>query len=378
MRAEALNSMSSRVQALFRALGPWPIRDKEIAFILSLFVLLSGSVVEMNVGDEATRLTAFQALQKMALPSVITAVVVFLTLRLGRTLLARFTGYQRLIYFSTAVLLGSLIVPMRWILIDVFDVRLNSDLADGFPLFWVTGLMYLAINASMGRSTAKLAAEVERTQTLLHELEGQRTKIVDAQEQVRKEIATYLHDGLQSQLVVLGLQMRNSIKNLPADQAAIANSFIEEIEHIRRVDVRKASQQLSPDLQQISVATAIRDIADRYSPEVKVAIGIDSAVQSPALPERTKLALYRIAEQVILNAAAHGQARNVWLSIASQGDCFDFQIANDGHLLIYPQQPGGGAAIISSWVDYLDGSWSLTQEAGQHVLFQAKLKFKTV
>ncbi len=340
-------------------------------------MLLSGSVVEMNVGDEATRLTAFQAIQKMTMPAVITAAVVFLPLRLGRTLMAKFTKVQAPIYFATAILLGALIVPMRWFLIDMFDVRLNRDLVDGLPLFWVTGLMYLSINASMGRSTAKLAAEVDRTQTLLHELEGQRTKIVAAQEQVRKEIATYLHDGLQSQLVVLGLQMRNSIKNLPADQAAIANSFIEEIEHIRRVDVRKASQQLSPDLQQISVATAIRDIADRYSPEVKVAIGIDSAVQSPALPERTKLALYRIAEQVILNAAAHGQARNVWLSIAAQDGHFDFQIANDGHALINPQNPGGGAAIISSWVDYLDGSWSLTQEAGQHVLFQAKLKFKT-
>jgi signal transduction histidine kinase len=365
--------MSSRGRAALRALGPWPIRDKEIAFLLSLFVLLSGSVVEMNVGDEATRLTAFQAIQKMTMPAVITAAVVFLPLRLGRTLMAKFTKVQAPIYFATAILLGALIVPMRWLLIDIFNIRLNSDLVDGLPLFWVTGLMYLSINASMGRSTAKLAAEVDRTQTLLHELEGQRTKIIEAQEQVRKEIATYLHDGLQSQLVVLGLQMRNSIKNLPADQAAIANSFIEEIEHIRRVDVRKASQQLSPDLQQISVATAIRDIADRYSPEVKVAIGIDSAVQSPALPERTKLALYRIAEQVILNAAAHGQARNVWLSIAAQDGHFDFQIANDGHALSNPQNPGGGAAIISSWVDYLDGSWSLTQEPGQHVLFKATL-----
>lgn len=368
--------MTSWFKKALSDLGPWPIRSKEISIVFSLFILTAVTVVEMNAPINGVTLNAFEGLAKGLPGAVLTAFVTYITLAISAWITDKNPSHTTAIYFVAALVLAVIMLLTRVVVVTLFNFNVNGQLTAGFPLFWVAVVFYFVINISLGKSNAKLQAQVDHTKFLLDQLEIQRGKIIDAQEQVRKEIATYLHDGLQSQLVVLGLQMRNAAKNMPPEQLAIANSFIEEIEHIRRVDVRKASQQLSPDLQQISVTAAIRDIADRYSPEVKVAIGIDSEIQSPALPERTKLALYRIAEQVILNAAAHGQARNVWLSIAADGDHYNLQIANDGLPLDESQRSGGGSAIISSWVDYLEGTWSLIQVPGQQVLFQAKLKLK--
>ncbi len=79
---------------------------------------------------------------------------------------------------------------------------------------------------------------------------------------------------------------------------------------------------------------------------------------------------YRIIEQALLNAAAHGQARQVQVSVSSQSrdgvDGIRLYVSDDG-VGFEPGDvvDGGGFAISEVWARLLGGDWQARSSPGQ-------------
>jgi signal transduction histidine kinase len=220
----------------------------------------------------------------------------------------------------------------------------------------------------IGVSTKRLREENTRANSALAELENQQLLLIKYQEDSRKELATYLHDGLQSNLVVLGLQMQQASNSLPKKYRGIGNSFIDEIERMRRTDVRSAIRQLSPELEGFSLRPALQELFKRYTKAVEIELHVDDAAQEPRVPTDLKLAAYRIVEQALINAVVHAQPAKIEVSLSLSENEMTVQVTNDGKAQGGEIVPGTGFAIVGAWCKAFDGNFHMSVENGQTTL----------
>lgn len=265
----------------------------------------------------------------------------------------------------------------------VLFVRQNIPVPGPKPLLWslpsnqltfaiFVSIFIFAFHQTIGNATDRLERENKRATEALEKLERQHLLLIEGQEQVRKELAGFLHDSVQSNLVVLGMQMRRAIDELPEQSQAMARSFLEEIERVRSVDVRTAIKQLSPDLDGLSVEPALRELAGKYRKALSVTFDLDGRVVDPGLDLKLKLGIYRIVEQGILNAALHGKASKVSVNIAFDDYGVQLLLINDGVKLAEPFEMGVGLTVIDGWCKTLNGSWKLSS-SGEHTMLRVTL-----
>jgi signal transduction histidine kinase len=241
---------------------------------------------------------------------------------------------------------------------------LPNQIAFAFVVFSISFFLQQVI----GVSTKRLREENGRANSALAELENQQQLLIKYQEHSRKELATYLHDGLQSNLVVLGLQMQQASNSLPKKYQGIGNSFIDEIERMRRTDVRSAIRQLSPELEGLSLRPALQELFKRYTKAVEIELELDDAAQEPKVPTGLKLAAYRIVEQALINAVVHAQPAKIEVSLSLSENEMTVQVTNDGKAQGEEIAPGTGFAIVGAWCKAFDGSFHLSVENGQTAL----------
>lgn len=165
-----------------------------------------------------------------------------------------------------------------------------------------------------GRLTYGYAQEAARAKAALAEITRQRWLIVQADERVRREIADYLHDNVQAELLVSAMRLRAIEPALGAEPRAELDDVIDNIERIRQVGVRSTGQRLSPDVAHLGLYPTLTYLATTWAPAMTVTVDFSSEAQQrlvhPHVASEVPTALYRVVEQALLNAAAHGRARN--------------------------------------------------------------------
>jgi len=216
------------------------------------------------------------------------------------------------------------------------------------------------IQQVIGVATQNLERENRRANQALEELERQQKLILAGQEQVRRDLASYLHDNLQSNLLVLGMQMQSSLKGAPEPLQSIGQSFVEEVERIRRVDVHSAITQLTPDLESIPLSAPLGELAKRFDKVAKISFSIEPSADNVALATEMKLGAYRVIEQGLQNALKHSKADRMQVRVSGDANTLEIQVANPGTVSA-ELVPGLGLALIQSWCSKLGGKWSLEQ-----------------
>ena len=216
-----------------------------------------------------------------------------------------------------------------------------------------------------GKNSQLLQTEIAEKSEALDLLEEQRELIIEADEKARREVANFLHDNVQANLVVLAIELRKiaAIVDPPHNQEI--NSVIEEIDDLRSLDVRQASRKLSPDIATIGIAATLEELSLEY----REALDISIEVASPNIPNDLALGIYRITEQALLNAALHGQATRCSVKVISNTN-YDavLTVTNNGLPVPEYRTSGTGSAVIESWVQKFQGRWTLQSNSGETVL----------
>jgi signal transduction histidine kinase len=191
------------------------------------------------------------------------------------------------------------------------------------------------------------------------ELRIRRAAQADALFAQREEIARDLHDGLAQDLAVIAFQAQRLEAELgPLHPLAIA---------ARRA--LSASRQSIVDLSAShapSTAAALREVADELEATLGVEITVHDEVDrsaglEPDLGARAREHFVRIAREAVVNAARHGHAHHVDVTLASHGRGWLLTVADDGSGIAESQlaSPSGfGLQAIRARAEELGGRLS--------------------
>ena len=361
-------------------LGPWPIH------VLAVWVLVSAVVVTV-----ALRVVGPNPLVPQS-TSLTTRLMVLLIVGVGGPGLAlvplmlyqRFrdrltkkpvTAVEYLLSLLVASCIAAAVLSLISTITEFFGVDFGSSsiplaIARFFVPIWF-------LNALLAAFLERLRASSQAAQDALKVVTHQRRLLLESDERVRGQVAAYLHDRVQTDLVSVGLRLRAIIEQSPKEIQDELTATVADIERVRSQEVRRASRHLSPDISRIGLVTALRELADAYRPGMTVSIAIaESIADRPTSESETTraTAVYRICEQGLLNAAVHGHASECSI-ILSEGH--DHQVVLElrdngvGSPHAAPE-PGTGMTVISAWVESLHGEWSLTN-TGAGMLLRVSL-----
>lgn len=219
------------------------------------------------------------------------------------------------------------------------------------------------VQSIAGLLTRRYAEQTALATAALDTVVKQQRLVVEADERARRNVAEFLHDRVQADLLVVAMELRAIAADADPEVAERVRRTIPELERIRSTEVRSASRRLSPALDSVGLDTALQELADSWDPAMRVRVSFDSAARERTLHGSDSrdllVAIYRVTEQAILNAAAHGSASRVDVSLTMPAPVtLMLSVSDDGRGLPPPPiSRGAGTAIMDAWCAVAQGSW---------------------
>lgn len=363
---------SSRVKQAARVvrhfvLGPWPIHPGLLWTFLALLLAgaawrLIGAQPLLPVASPLAQRVVVIVMFAILVPAVgVVPLIIYLRIR-GRLSRNPIRSPEYLISLAAAAAVGALVIEP---LLPTFPIMQQIL---GHPSFIETFLrafiVVWLVSALIGTVYERIQRESDTARAALQTVVTQRRLLLESEERVRGQVAAYLHDRVQTDLVTIGLRIRAAVDLERAEMTREIDASLADLERVRADEVRSASRRLSPHLARVPFDTALRDLAAGYRPGMTINVSMaDDAASRLRTGDSITVAtgLYRICEQGLLNAAVHGHATECWiqLSLDSQGR-FVLSLHDNGvGLPASPTPVGMGTTVISAWSQALDGAWSL-------------------
>lgn len=169
--------------------------------------------------------------------------------------------------------------------------------------------------------------ELARDHAQLRSLSSQ---VVRAQEEERRRIARELHDDT-AQLLFAQLLRVTALKSsenpeLRRAGAELEDSTVEALEGVRRL----ALELRPPALDDLGLADALADLAQRFSAQSRVTIDYRVRGSRTRLPADVELVLYRVAQEALTNVAKHARASSVTMDLDRTQSDVSISIRDDG------------------------------------------------
>lgn len=345
----------------YRYLGPWPMQPAISFFILFAWFSAVGTGAQLTDGSQAPNAETALAVIPLSAPVALagTAVLVVGMWWQGRH------GVHVLGYLVTLVVAALAMTGVRYLTFP-FD-RVVLAIEPTLLLVGVRSLIVLVlIHAVSGAVTWRLTEQVHQTRQALDLARRQQFDLVRADEEVRQQMATLLHDQVQSSLIAICLRLRSLTGRVSDEDRALLIDAVDRLEDMRALDVRTAVRRLSPSLDEVDLQSAIVELASTYEPTVVVDVTVEADVDNSGIDSQVRLAAYRIIEQALMNAVLHGGADHITVMVTLTGGAVDVVVEDNGVGLPDPNPPEGmGLLLISTWARALNGTWSLrTTESG--------------
>jgi len=149
----------------------------------------------------------------------------------------------------------------------------------------------------------------------------------------RNRLARELHDTLAHSLSAIAVQLE-ALRTLLAHDPALAASAVAELTGLARrglADARRAIAELRTDpVQTMGLAGALRELLSALEARTGLATEMTVDGHPPDLTMDEAVALYRIAEEALLNVERHAAAERVTLSLEHNERHLRLAVADDG------------------------------------------------
>jgi signal transduction histidine kinase len=196
------------------------------------------------------------------------------------------------------------------------------------------------------------------------ELQISRQRLIAAQERVRREASAQLQDGLREKLLILKGHLQEILKGTrSAPEIARRLSEAIDLNEVIAQQVGVLSRQLYPATLSQGLAPTFLSFADRFSAGPAVEVALDEEIvrrekaDPTSVPEAVKLAVYRIAEEALTNAAEHARAGHATVRLdTSREGWLRLTVRDDGQGFDAESAPVGlGVATMQDYADALGG-----------------------
>jgi len=200
---------------------------------------------------------------------------------------------------------------------DVLELNFNLLLQNGT----VFGISVFAKEIS-GRKKAEAA------------LKRYAQRLIVLDEDLRKDLAAELHDGIAQLMTALGLNLANIGALLPREPGAKLLHLLADSRKLTREmgrAVRDLMSELRPVLlDEFGLCAGLRWHAEQYAKRTGIAVSVEIPPEFPRLAAKTESALFRICLEALANVSKHADAARVKIELRCQGDAVRLGISDDG------------------------------------------------
>ena len=263
--------------------------------------------------------------------------------------------------------------------------NLGMRSAVGAPIL-VEGNLWGALMAATRRvepwaenAEARIAAFTELVATAIanaqnrSELAASRRRIVATSDETRRRIERDLHDGVQQQLVSLGLELGAMKADPPTGEALKEQlaSVTEDVGSVLDALVETARGIHPAILSHGGLAAALRALARRSA----VPVEVGAQIEGP-LPDEVEVAAYYVAAEALTNAAKHARASVVHMDVTTDDGTLTLMVRDDG---VGGAYPGGGSGLVGlqDRVEALGGTIKIASPAGSGTCVAVALPIST-
>lgn len=186
----------------------------------------------------------------------------------------------------------------------------------------------LAIGHSV-TALKRIERKLQDSHALLRDLTRHREA---AREEERRHIARELHDELGQQLMALRLNV--NLLNLrfgkqePLLREAI-NALLQLVDNTIQV-TRNVSSALRPAILNMGIVPALEWLAQEFSRHTGIACELQAMQSDICTQEDQAIALFRIAQETLTNAARHAQASHVQITFGREPDAYLLAVEDNG------------------------------------------------
>jgi signal transduction histidine kinase len=245
-----------------------------------------------------------------------------------------------------------------------------------FSVFIITLALGLLTLALMHKAERRIVERLDAANDLVLRLESERKELIHSDERLRRHTSQFLHDRVQSDLMVVGMKLKSISGKSSAEVDEVLDRAITRLENTRATDLKNLIQVLTPNLDAGSLHSALEVLTEQYRPNMELVLKIDDETEK--LDAEVQLGIFRIVEQSILNSLMHGPAKRVQVSVSTDSaGVTELIVSDDGPGVVVAEASAGvGTAIIDSWVGILNGNKEIDSAPGHgyqlHVTFIAR------
>lgn len=162
-------------------------------------------------------------------------------------------------------------------------------------------------------------------------------RVVRSQEEERTRVARELHDGVVQVLVsskflleTAQSQLRKLVSQEPAVPQRMVDQGLERINHAL-LEIRRVSHGLRPALlDDLGLAPALALMSQQMHSDGGAQMRFAARGQARALPSSHGTALFRVAQEAVMNAQMHAQASQIEMSLHFQRRRITLEVRDDG------------------------------------------------
>lgn len=206
--------------------------------------------------------------------------------------------------------------------IGVLEV-LNKFSADGFDEEDLRLMLTLATQAAIAIENARL----------YQSLREERDRIIQAQEDVRKELSRKLHDGAVQLLAAVAMDVEHIGRLLKLKPEAVFAELdaLRKLVHQATREARMVLFELRPViLESQGLVPALRSYVNQLRDSDEFAVHLDVSNFRQQLDPKVAGTIFSIVQEAINNVKKHAYARNVWINLAFDEDQLVVGIKDDG------------------------------------------------
>jgi signal transduction histidine kinase len=218
----------------------------------------------------------------------------------------------------------SLLSRYRWYVLGALSLIAVQTLLIG-------GLLVQRARRRRAEQTARTSEAALRTSyERIRQLAG---RLIGAQETARARIARDLHDDVCQELASVSMAVGDLRERFPIRDTQTEQTLSALQRRTRDLvdGVRRLSHDLHPaTLRHVGLAAALEAHCVEVERRYDMQVSFDTDTDLRELPGDTAVALFRIGQEALRNAATHADARRVSVSITRTGASLELIVKDDG------------------------------------------------
>ena len=178
----------------------------------------------------------------------------------------------------------------------------------------------------------------------LHQLSA---RLLRLQDEERRRLGRELHDGLAQSVMAVNLDLAQVTRSsVPLDKRA-RHALTEARRVLREMsrDIRTLSYLLHPPvLDELGLASALREYAHGFSERSGIALGIDIQPDFPRMPQEAETAFFRIVQESLANIQKHSGSSTGTIRLFNGQGRVQLEIRDQGRGMA--AKPGGNGRVV--------------------------------